>query len=71
MCFIRNEYREPDINADNCLGLAGYFEERARDKQLERINVFLQDPATKFHEAATKYDKQDKNKNRATESSKQ
>ena len=50
MRFIYNKYRESDSNAYNCGGLARCCEERARRKLL----VFLQDLATKFHEAATR-----------------
>ena len=52
--FICNEYRESDSNAYNCGGLARCWEERARHKLLDRMNVSLQDPATKFHDAAPK-----------------
>ena len=54
LCFICNEYRESESNAYNCGGLARCCEEGARRKLLHRMNVFLQDPATKFHEAATR-----------------
>ena len=54
LCFIYNEYWEPDSNAYKCGGLARCCEEGARRKLLDRINVFLQDPATKFHVAATR-----------------
>ena len=54
LCFICNEYRESDSNAYNCGGFTRYCEEGARRKLLHRMNVFLQDPATKFHEAATR-----------------
>ena len=51
LCFICNEYRESDSNAKNCGGLTRCCEEEAR---LDRMNVLLQDAATKFHEAATR-----------------
>ena len=54
MCFICIEYWDSDSNAYNCGGLARCCEEGTKDKLLDRMNVFLQDPATKFHEAATK-----------------
>ena len=54
LCFICNEYRESDCNAYNCVGLARRCEQGARCNMLDRMNVFLQDPATKFHEAATR-----------------
>ena len=43
-----------DSNAYNCGGLARCCEKVARRKLLDRINIFLKDPATKFHEAATR-----------------
>ena len=55
LCFICNEYREPDSNVYNHGGLVRWYEEGARSKLLDRMNVFLQYPATKFHEAATKF----------------
>ena len=36
------------------MGLAKCCEEGARHKLLDRMNVFLQYPATKFHEAAAR-----------------
>ena len=54
MGFICNEYRESDKNAYNCGDLARCCEEGVRHKQLDRMNVFLQDPATEFREAATR-----------------
>ena len=45
---------ESDKNTYNCGGLARCCEEGARHKQLDRMNIFLQDPATEFHEAATR-----------------
>ena len=53
MGLICNEYRESDKNAYNCRNLARCCKEGARHKQLHRMNVFLEDPATEFHEAAT------------------
>ena len=52
--FICNEYRGSDKNAYICRGLARCCMQVARRKQLDRMNVFLQDPAIKFHEAATR-----------------
>ena len=52
--FICNEYRESDSNAYNCGVLPRWCEEGARRKLLDRMNVFLQDSATKFHKAATR-----------------
>ena len=52
--FICNEYRESDSNACNCGVLPRWCEEGARCKLLNRMNVFLQDSATKFHKAATR-----------------
>ena len=49
-----SEYRESDSNPYNCGGLARRCEETGRRKLLDRMNVFLQDPAKKFHEAATR-----------------
>ena len=54
MGFICNEYRESDKNTYNCAGLARCCEEGAMHKQLDGRNVFLQDPVTNFHEAATR-----------------
>ena len=54
LCSFCNEYRELDSSAYNCGGLARCCEEVARRKLLDRMNVFLQDPATKFHKAATR-----------------
>ena len=54
MGLICNEYRESDKNAYNCVDLARCCKEGARHKQLDRMNVFLQDPATEFHEAETR-----------------
>ena len=54
LCFNCNEYREPDSNAYNCGDLAKCCEEGVGRKLLGTTNVFLQDPATKFHEAAAK-----------------
>ena len=54
MSFICIEYRDSDSNACNCGGLARGCEEGAKHKLLDRMNVFLQDPATTFHEAATR-----------------
>ena len=53
MGFVCNEYREPDKNDYNCGYLARCCKEEARHKQLDRMNIFLQNPATEFHEAAT------------------
>ena len=55
LCFIYNEYREPDNNVYNCGGLTRWYEEGVRSKLLDRMNVFLQYPARKFPEAATKF----------------
>ena len=52
--FHCNEYREPGSNAYNCGGLGRLCEEGARRELLKRMNVFLQDLATKFHEVATR-----------------
>ena len=46
--FICNEYRESDSNAYNCGGLTRFCEEGGRCKLLDRMNVFLQNPATNF-----------------------
>ena len=54
LCFICYEYRESESNAYNGRGLARCCEEGATRKLLDRMNVFLQDPVTKFHEAETK-----------------
>ena len=54
MRSICNEYRQSDSNAYNCGGLARCCEERAKRKLLHRMHVFLQDPATKFYEVATR-----------------
>ena len=54
LCSICNEYRQSDSNAYNCGGLARCCEERAKRKLLHRMHVFLQDPATKFYEVATR-----------------
>ena len=54
LCFICYEYRESESNAYNGRGLARCREEGATRKLLDRMNVFLQDPVTKFHEAETK-----------------
>ena len=51
---ICNEYRQSDSNAYNCGGLARCCEERVKRELLERMHVFLQDPATKFYEVATR-----------------
>ena len=53
MFSICNEYREPESDAYNCGDFARCCE-GARHKLLNRMNVFLQNPATKFHEAATR-----------------
>ena len=53
MGFVCNEYREPDKNDYNCGDLARCRKEGARHKQLDRMNIFLQNPAKEFHEAAT------------------
>ena len=54
MGFICNEYRESDKNAYNCGDLARCRVEGASHKKLDRMNIFLQDPQTEFHEAATR-----------------
>ena len=54
MRFICNEYQEPNGNAYNCGGLARFCEEGKRRKMLDRMNVFLQDSVTEFHEATTR-----------------
>ena len=54
LCLICYEYRESESNAYNGRGLARCCEERSRRKLLERMNEYLQDPATKFHEAAAR-----------------
>ena len=54
MGFICNEYRGSDKKAYICRGLARCCIQGARRKQLDRVKVFLQDPAIKFHEAATR-----------------
>ena len=53
--FICNEYRESDSNAYTCGGLVRCCEEGARPKLLDRMNVFLQDSATKLHETAIRF----------------
>ena len=53
MGSICNEYRESDKNAYNCGDLARCRVEGASHKRLDRVNIFLQDPQTEFHEAAT------------------
>ena len=52
--FICNEYRGSDKNGYICRGLARCCIQGARRKQLDRMKVFLRDPAIKFHEAATR-----------------
>ena len=52
--FICKEYRGSDKNAYICWGLARCCIQGARRKQLDRVKVFLEDPAIKFHEAATR-----------------
>ena len=54
MGSICNEYRESDKNAYNCGDLGRCRVEGASHKKLDRMNIFLQDPQTEFHEAATR-----------------
>ena len=53
LCFIYNEYQESDSNAYNCGDLGKCCEQGARRKLFDTMDVFLQDPAAKFFEAAT------------------
>ena len=48
LCFIWNEFRESNSNAYNCGSLARCSEEGARCTPPDRMNVFLQNPATNF-----------------------
>ena len=54
LCFICYEYRESESNAYNGMGLARCCEKGATRKLPDRMNLFLQDPVAKFHEAETK-----------------
>ena len=49
LCFIWNEFREFNSNAYNCGSLARGCEEGTRCTPLDRMNVFLQNPATNFY----------------------
>ena len=52
LCFICNGQRKSDSNAYNCGGLARSCEVGARCKLFDIMNIFSQDLARKFHEAA-------------------
>ena len=48
--FICNDYRESDKNAYILRGLEKCCTQGGRCKQFDRMNIFLQDQATQFHE---------------------